>query len=861
MNLLRELTIKNLKLNKRRTIITILGIILSVALMVTVTTMVSSIKETIRDSVIKENGNYHVRIYRANGYQEKIKDHDDIESYYIINELGYSKIDSANDYKPYIKLLSFKSEDFENNEISVTEGRLPETPDEIVIGEHIIHNGKIDIKIGDKINLNLSDRIVNGQNIFGDYIYGEETLEEKFSKKYTIVGITKRPNQSIESFQDPGYTAITIPDKETEHFINQSIYYRVKKNVDIYQHISSTHGEDWENLDQNYNLLRIEGYDKEDNFLKMLYLVAVVILAIILLTSVVVIKNSFSISTVEKTKQYGILKSLGASNAQIRRDIYFEGFVLGFIGIILDLILGIIVNKILVTVMNAYLSEMFEGFKFGSKISLEGIAVAVFASLFTIFISSYLISRRVKKFSAIESIKSNNYINIGKKIKTPKYIERLFGVSGLISHKNFKRDKKKYRTTTISVTLIVIIFIALFSASSYLKKTMDMQYGSVNFNIEHSEYYSDMTQLKEDLETSKKTAKNVLTDEEYLITKTAEFEIDDIYINKNILEFFSMYGQYRQLVILSDKDFDKLLRDNKLGPENKHLVINNQVIKDKNDNVKEHKTFENLNIRITLNPYLENLIYEGMDETEKNNILDQTKNLKAHTIDIKLSEIDNPPLGYMHYNMGQISIFVKESDYSEGIFASGTNLFINSKNDKKTVENIEKFLESEKKDNYMLNNISDMIRQMNSMIMIMNIFSYGFIIVISLIALTSTFNTITSNIILRKREFATLRSVGMTDGNLKEMMRLESLFLGIKSLIFGIPIGLGLSYLIYSLIKGVVAFSYFIPFTSIIISVLVVFVILYLIMHYAITRVDKLNIVETIKNENMWKLGLPYLVN
>ena len=182
MDLLRELTIKNLKLNKRRTIITILGIILSVALMVTVTTMVSSVTATIRDTTIKENGNYHIKIISANGYEDNIKNNEDIESYFVNKELGYAKIDSKNDYKPYIKIFTFNEEDYKNNKISIIEGRAPKNSSEILIGEHIKHEAKYPVKIGETIKLNISDRIVDGQEVFNDFQYGLETLREKFSK-------------------------------------------------------------------------------------------------------------------------------------------------------------------------------------------------------------------------------------------------------------------------------------------------------------------------------------------------------------------------------------------------------------------------------------------------------------------------------------------------------------------------------------------------------------------------------------------------------------------------------------------------------------------------------------------------------
>ncbi|MFL8969694.1 ABC transporter permease [Helcococcus kunzii] len=845
MNLLRELTIKNLKINKRRSIITTIGIILSVALMVTVTTMVSSLKATMRNAIISENGNYHIKIINGNDYVDKIKNNKDVDSYLINHELGYANINSKEDYKPYLKVIAMDKDNFSKNELKIIKGKFPENSNEIVVGENIKTVSKVDLAIGQKLNLAVSDRVTKEGEAATEYIPEMEHLQEKFKKEYTVVGIIKRANRGMEDYTDPGVSAITLPDSENVQHSKQNIFYRIKRNVNIEEHLHENYGDDTSNLVINYRLMQTEGFETDDDIVNMLYILSVILLVIILLTSIVVIKNSFSISIVEKTKQYGILKSLGASNSQIKRDIYFEGFVLGSIGIILGIALGIIVNKILIVVMNTYLKDILQDIKFVSSISILGIVIAAVTSMLSIFISLFLIARRVRKFSAIESIRSTKDIVIKRKIKTPKFIESLFGVSGLISHKNFKRDKKRYRTTTISITLIVIIFIGLFSATSYLRKTLDIEFGSVNFNIEHTTFSSNKNQLDKDVEISKKIVNEVLEDEKSLMTKSTAVLIDSKYLDDNIQSSYEKEGTYARLNLLDDDTFDKLLKENNLGKENTHLVINKHKMEDENNKTTEFKTFKDLNIDIHLN---DNLVEELYGENEENSSLDTFKKEKEN---IKLTEINKPVMGFQKYNTNyEINIFARESDYANKVFIDRFSLFIQSNDDRKTQENIEKFVESEDTTFY-INNITELIRRINNAIFILNIFSYGFIIVISLIALTSTFNTITSNMILRKREFATLRSIGITNKDIKNMIKLESIFLGLKSLIFGIPIGLAISYLIYTVIKNNVVFEYYLPITSIAISIIIVFSILYMIMSFAVSKVDKLNIVETIKNENV----------
>lgn len=137
------------------------------------------------------------------------------------------------------------------------------------------------------------------------------------------------------------------------------------------------------------------------------------------------------------------------------------------------------------------------------------------------------------------------------------------------------------------------------------------------------------------------------------------------------------------------------------------------------------------------------------------------------------------------------------------------------------------------------------------MILVVSIFLYGFIAVITLIGITNIFNTITTNMNLRKKEFAMLKSVGMTSKEFTRMIRLENIFYGIKALIFSIPIGIGVSYLIYNAFLNSLSMSYVPPIKAIIISVIFVFVIIGIIMKFAINKINKQNIIDTIRNDNI----------
>lgn len=140
----------------------------------------------------------------------------------------------------------------------------------------------------------------------------------------------------------------------------------------------------------------------------------------------------------------------------------------------------------------------------------------------------------------------------------------------------------------------------------------------------------------------------------------------------------------------------------------------------------------------------------------------------------------------------------------------------------------------------------------NNLLLLIQIFAYGFMIVMTLIALTNVFNAISSNVYSRQTEFASLISLGMSSKQLNLMSFYESLILGIKALFWGISIGLASNYIIFIGMKSSIeAMSYRVPWLAVIISILITFIIIFLIMNYSVGKIKSQNIIATIRNENI----------
>ena len=365
MNILNKLSIRNLKLNKKRTISTIIGIILSCSLICAVATMFTSFQETLIQNAVNETGYYHLKMLNVSDEKLKtLENNRDIKGLFTIYENGYAKLENGqNEDKPYLKLYSMDKAEFDNLKFNLIEGEFPSNKNEIIISKHIIDNGKVNFKIGDKINIDVGKReSLNGYKLDSSNPYHEELeqLVDTKNHEFTIVGIIERPGYGFEQYSDSGYSIITTNMNEG----SKNVYISLKHPKEYKEVIPMLLGETSYNdasdsHEVNRELLRWEAFAFSDSTVQMLYAVIGVVIFIIIFTSVFCIRNSFAIATTEKMKMYGMLSSVGATKKQIKKNVIFEALILGLIGIPLGIIGGIFAVFILIKIVNSIGGEYF----------------------------------------------------------------------------------------------------------------------------------------------------------------------------------------------------------------------------------------------------------------------------------------------------------------------------------------------------------------------------------------------------------------------------------------------------------------------------------------------------------------------
>ena len=899
MNTLNKLTLKNLKLNKSRTIVTIIGILLSTALITVVAGIAASGQQTMINGQINFTGNFDLFISgnATNEDVKEIKANRNVEEVYINDYGDFVRIPNyENDKRPYAYVQTLTPKAFTDCfNLPLKDGRYPENGSELVLTQSFINNSAKEYKVGDTITLEKGVRktadgtVIPNTNPYGqEFVYEEQEImgetsatvneiEEHFevesSKKYKIVGIldeyyTRYFEPSDGGAYFPLLTAAESDDISKEGWL--FVKYTDEGEKNYIQTTSQITGVSEERLREYLNgsydlkagetkygyfdvqttLLSYKGYALSDNALLMFFTLAAIIIAIVIVASVFVIRNSFAISITEKTRLYGMLSSVGATSRQIRHNVLFEGFVLALIGIPLGILLGVGVVAILIQLLNILLADMLNGTSFVYSVPVFALVLAVALSLLTILFSTLGSAFRASKIAPIDAVRGNNDIKIKKKqkaYKCPKFIKKLFGTGGEIAYKNLKRSKKKYRTTVISIVVSVAVFIAVSSFIQYGTEYSAKYYHEIDYNlsVDRVDFYKEFDEINADFEMlSQLDGVENCRLEGILggyIKRTDELK-DVLTDDASIYNFTSAESDFYYLELLAFDDVTYKQKLKELGLDynevkDKGILINNFEYLDENEHLQKGELFKadkvkSLTVRESNDP--------ANDEYYK-------------TVDIEIAKVYNStPEALKHFRPSESDVYLLVSfdtlknNYDIDYLSAG--IYINAENANELEETIKELNGGQ---TYSVYNVEKMANMYNAMTLVISIFAYGFIIVISLIGVTNIFNTITTNMRLRSKEFAMLKSVGMTKREFNRMIRLESLFYGLKSLIIGIPLGLLAGLGIFKAFSMNLATDFVVPYTAILISIVFVFAVVWLIMRFSISKVQKQNIIETIRNDNI----------
>jgi putative ABC transport system permease protein len=903
VNIINKVTLQILKRNKIRTIVTIIGIILSASMITAVTTSVSSLQNFLLDVAISQDGDWHGAAYNVKKAQiDELEENPDVESYTWLQNIGYAKLEeSRNDYMPYLFIGGMDKTFMDVMPVNLIEGRMPESRLEIILPQHLETNGGVKYSIGDELLLDIGSRISDGFELDQSvgYLNGEnggmeetEELVIREQRIFTVVGFYERP--SFEPYVGPGYTALTLSDNAGAD--NYDVYIKVKKIKNIYNFLDANFPENKRETNRDY--LIFSGVSDDIGFNKVLYGLAGVLIALIMFGSISLIYNAFSISVSERTKQFGLLSSIGATKRQLLRSVLFEAFILSIIGIPLGILSGIAgIGVTLKLTRNLFMSFL----QYNSNVELHlyvsagAVVAAVLIGFITVLISAYIPARRAVKLSAIDAVRQNNDVKIkAGKVKTSKLTYKLFGFEGMIARKNFKRNKKKYRATVVSLFMSVVLFISASSFCAYLTKGTNSVIDEKEYDIIYT-FTPDISEkcsleeLFEELSGVKGVKDSSYA---YFEHKNIEVPVNSLskeYINYRKKIYGENYPYYKSgheefsasIYFIDNGSYEKFLNKNSYDKElylnsDEPLAVIRDFTKHYSSNESKYYTFHILEeeigeIKLRQIKKIEGYYYNGKytDDAGETIYFFSSENAEngeeemkltfdeaTEELNLKIGVVSDEKPFCVDNNFGDTITFMYPysaiSAYTDRNIESVEAILYFKADDHKSVYNkMCSILEEKELPVSRLYDAAENGESMRALVTVVNVFSYGFIILISLIALANVFNTISTNIALRRREFAMLRSIGMTQKGFNKMMNYECLLYGIKGLMYGIPVSFGVTYLINrSIIEGWET-GFFVPWYSVVIAIGSVFAVVFATMIYSMRKIKDDNPIDALRNENI----------
>lgn len=844
MNVFHKIALQGLKKNRTRTLVTIVGVILSAAMFTAVAAFGTSLLNFLVKTSIANCGNWHVEFLDVDSafVQERTRDEEvsDIASF---ENIGYAVLDGAKSAgKPYLFIAAFNDKTFHTLPVRLISGRLPENSREVLIPSHVAVKSGIRFAVGDTLALTVGERI-NGNEILNqhDPYAAGETLADTAVKTYTVTGTYERPR--FEEHSAPGYTLITTEDPagQTDRF---TLFVTLKNPRSARTYADNT--EEAGAYVLNDDVLRFMGVSENKIFNTLMYSVGGILIMIIMAGSVFLIYNSFNISLNERIHQFGILLSAGATAKQLRSAVMFEGLCIGAIGIPIGVMAGIGSTALLLPVVAQKFSTISSSaVPLTLSVSVPAVLAAAAVSMVTILISAYIPAKKAAGTPVMECIRQTNEIKAeAKAVKTSGFTQRLYGLEGTLARKNFKRNKKRYRSVVLSLVLSMVLFVSGSAFGTTLKRladqsTMDFDYDicfcpqdmdesglfRLYDKLKHADGVTESSYQAILTYTCKVPAGNLTGDFWESRRESAGLDAADEAVELSMDVQFIEDSIYQEFVEGLGLDMAEYI-----GQNAKMLIVA------KDQSLADIFTSRSMDFYLTSES-------GGQAKTIHTTLVDTypEDTLPVHTSEVK------------PYVLMAVAPYQMKPQFDGLKAPSKMGLTFRSENPSQSAADMEAIIQSEgTSSEYTMYHVYEAAEQYSSLIFVIDVFTYVFVIMISLIAVANVFNTISTNIKLRRRELAMLRSVGMSDRSFNKMMNYECVFYGMRTLLFGIPLAGAISWLIY---KGMAAaerlddFRFVFPWGSMAVSVLSVFAIVFITMLYATGKIKKENIIDALRDD------------
>lgn len=859
MNLYTSLTLRYLKQNKRRTLVTIIGIILATALICGIGNICTSFMDYQMRDEIQSSGSFYATFTDIDKEKASV-----ITKSSGVSEYGYKKnlgsviLDKKNSTSLDINV--FDKNTINSFQITLKKGSYPKNESELIVTQDLLN--KWNKKIGDKITLNLGELIYDDMGMISKLKNPQKTTfkivgtldKALYNSKFAIAGFDINSVDKNEKFD------VSICTKNPKDIYKTAI--SIGKNIGLVQKDnpkdeSYNYDEQanlyFKDIEYNEGLLRLLGASSYSNINITLLLIVGLVASLVIIATIATIYNSFSIAISERKKQFAILNSIGATKSQIMKFVFLEGFLVSIVGIPIGLLSGTVAIDIVFKVIKTFFkTSMFGELDLRVVFSPVVLILSTLVILLTIFISALIPAINAAKISPLEAIKNSSNLKVGK-IKSSKLVKKIFKTEGELAYKNLRRNKGKFRITLFSLVISIVIFISFNGFVDMFVEANQINYGSITNDLT---LYENNLLTKEEVQKTIDELKKINGLKDVAIDKgyNLNVHVDEKNINKDLREslkqshyvdmdnsnynfinsrlyipgYFSISN-----IKLSEGKFDRKTAKAENGVILVRYSYQESLAKKGKVVLSNYKVGDTLNCTIT-----------SYDSDGKESEKEVKLKILAITDEILTGNNQYPEtsFGVVAYDDLIPSLGITDDESSSNLYYVATN------QEKSTRDEVKKVAEE---NNLSVMDSIDEAQKLEQTMNVMKIFVYGFIVVISLVSVTNIINTISTNINLRKREFAIIKSIGVTPQGFKKMIYMESILYGILSLLYGIPIGICMNVLMNKILEGVITVQTLIPYKAILICVVAIFIITFIASYIPLKKISKENIIDNIRQESI----------
>lgn len=858
MKIINKLTWRHLWVNRRRTVITLFGIIISVAMVTAVFTSVGSLMRSLSDITAAYDGAWHAQYMNLQDKDvQTLSKQKNVKTIGLLADIGQMDCNTKEDSgRNETSIIAGNQNLFAINKMKPAAGRLPNNTRELMVTKSYLQRNKLNWKVGDTVTVQTTSYPTGAQE--AEATGGEPIVE---NRTFTVCGILEVQNQltgmnsafcGMDDTVAGGYTA-------------QVQFSNLGSNTpkDIKAAAKAVYGKavnsDWSDLYTIHtDYLMYNGVQMSTGVTRALYGFVAIILLIIILASVFMIYDSFAVSYQQRARYLGMLASVGATRTQKRGSVYFEGFILGCIGIPIGILCGI--GGIAVTLralsdsfMKTVMVATGDSIRLHAVVDWKIIVFSALVSALTIFISAWIPAHRASKITPIEALRQTNTVKVkkAKKLKTSRLRQKLFGFEDVLAVKNYKRNAKRSRTVVFALAVSVILFLSTANFTGMLTNALDNEYDGIQFDVYESVNSSDGPLSVDLVEKLNKEVSRMPGIESMRICADNEMMVDGL--DKQLTAEAKKANMDRSVYVLGvDNDtFAALAKEAGIDPsvcqDDKiptGILINRvQVATEKKQS-------------LVLNPLQGSLAGQTFTgsmvgyNSEGNELYAKYTAKVAAQMDKEASNLGSfmhPTLVVpMHSYLVHFPSVLAEDD-----IVSYARYYITAQDHDRVYTEVSDLLSDTKGISHTGYDAAAQAETMRALRIVVMTFGYGFITLITLISVMNIINTISSGMEERRREFAMIKSVGMTPRSFKKSIYLENIRYGVMALVWGLPVSLGLDFLMYKILGSSFDYGYTFRWYYYLAAALAVFAVIAIALLYAVDKIKKDNIIETLKRDDI----------